>query len=53
MTGPKYDIRKKGIAISILKESENAIDTYCCMHNLSLSISTSAKIQLIENVIEA
>ena len=47
MTGPKYEIRKKGIASSILKESENAIDTYCCMHNLSLSFPHQQKFNLL------
>ena len=28
---------KKGVASFILKESENVIVTYCCLHNLNLS----------------
>ena len=36
----------------ILKESENAVMHYC-MYNLNLSISASARIHLIDNVIES
>ena len=41
---------KKGVVS--LKDSENSVITHCCMHNLDLSISASARIQLIDNVIE-
>ena len=44
---------EKGIASFILKESENALVTHCCIHNLNLSISASARIHLIDNVIES
>ena len=43
---------KKGIAGFILKESENAIVAHCCMHNLDLSISASARTELFDNMIE-
>ena len=43
---------KEGIAGFILKESENAIVAHCCMHNLDLSISASARIELFDNMIE-
>ena len=46
-------LEKKGVASFILKESGNTVVTHCCMHNLNLSISASAKIQLIANVIES
>ena len=43
----------KGIAIFTLKELDNAVVLHCCMHNLNLSISASARNQLIGNVIES
>ena len=45
--------KKKRVASFILKESENAVVTHCCMHNLNLSTAASARIQLIDNVIES
>ena len=45
--------KRKGVASFILKESENAVVTHCCMHNLTLPISALARIDLIDNVIES
>ena len=50
---PSMQSEKKGIAIFTLKESDNTVVLHCCMHNLTLSISASARIQLIGNVIES
>ena len=50
---PNLQSEKKGVASFFLKESENTVVTHCCMHNLNLSISASARIQLIDNVIES
>ena len=50
---PNLQSEKKGVASFILKESENAVVTHCCMHNLNLSISGSVRIQLIGNAIES
>ena len=41
---PNLQSEKKEVASFILKESENAVVTHCCMHNLNLSIATSARI---------
>ena len=49
---PNLQSEKKGVASFILKESENAVVTHCCMHNLNLSIAASARIQVIDNMIE-
>ena len=45
--------KRKGVASFILKESENAVVTHFCMHNLNLSISALGRIDLIDNVIES
>ena len=45
--------KKKAVASFILKESENAVVTHFCMHNLNLSISALGRTDLIENVIES
>ena len=50
---PNMQSEKKGVASFISKESENAPVTHCNTHNLNLSISASAKIQLVDNVIES
>ena len=44
---------KKEVASLILKKLENAVVTHCCMHNLKFSVSTSARIQIIDNSIES
>ena len=43
---------KKGAASYISKESPSAIVTYCCSHNLNLSLATSCKIPIIDNITE-
>ena len=40
--------QKKGAS----KESPSAIVTYCCSHNLNLSLATSCKIPIIDNITE-
>ena len=45
--------KKKAVASFILKESENAVVTHFCMHNLNLSISALGRTDLIDNVIES
>ena len=44
--------QKKGTASFILKESPNAVVTHCCSHNLNLSLASSCKIPIIDNVLE-
>ena len=43
---------RKGVASYILKESPNAIVTHCSSHNLNLSIATTSKIPIIDNILE-
>ena len=50
---PNLQSEKKGVASFIFKKSESALVAHCCMHNLNLSISASARIQLMDNVIES
>ena len=42
--------QKKGVASYISKESPSAIVTHCCSHNLNLSLATSCKIPIIDNI---
>ena len=44
--------QKKGAASYISKESPSAIVTHCCSHNLNLSLATSCKIPIIDNIME-
>ena len=44
--------QKKGAASSISKESPSAIVTHCCSHNLNLSLATSCKVPIIDNITE-
>ena len=44
--------QKKGAASYISKESPSAIVTHCCSHNLNLSLATSCKIPIIDNITE-
>ena len=44
--------QKKGAASYISKESLSAIVTHCCSHNLNLSLTTSCKIPIIDNITE-
>ena len=44
--------QKKGAASYIWKESPSAIVTHCCSHNLNLSLATSCKIPVIDNITE-
>ena len=43
---------KKRAASYISKESPSAIVTHCCSHNLNLSLATSCKIPIIDNITE-
>ena len=43
---------RKGVASYILKESLNVIVTHCSSHNLNLSIATTSKIPIIDNILE-
>ena len=38
---------KKDAASFVLKESENAVVLHCTIHNLNLSVSSAANIQLV------
>ena len=40
-------IRKKWVASLIFKESANTVVVHCSMHNLNLSIWTSARVNLL------
>ena len=44
--------QKKGAASYISKESPSAIVTHCCSHNLNLSLATSCKIPIIDNILK-
>ena len=44
--------QKKGAASFILKESPRAVVTHCCSHNLNLSLSSSCKEPIIDNILE-
>ena len=44
--------QKKGAASYISKESPSVIVTHCCNHNLNLSLATSCKIPIIDNITE-
>ena len=44
--------QKKVAASYISKESPSAIATHCCSHNLNLSLATSCKIPIIDNITE-
>ena len=44
--------QKKGAASYISKESPSTIVTHCCSHNLNLSLATSCKILIIDNITE-
>ena len=44
--------QKKGEASFILKQSPRAVVTHCCSHNLNLSLSSSGKEPIIDNILE-
>ena len=43
---------KKGVASYILKESPKAVVTHCSSHNLNLSLASTSKIPIIDNILE-
>ena len=43
---------KSGTASWILRESNKAITTYCCSHNLNLSLASKCKLPIVDNVLE-
>ena len=44
--------QKKGAASFILKESPRIVVTHCCSNNLNLSLSSSCKEPIIDNILE-
>ena len=45
-------LKRKGVAKFILNESPHAAVTHCCSHNLNLSVASSWKEPIIDNVLE-
>ena len=48
----KMQSQKKGAASFIVKESPRAVVTHCCSHNLNLSLSSSCKELITDNILE-
>ena len=44
--------KKNGVAKVILREVPNSVVTYCCSHNLNLSLAASCNLAIIDNVLE-
>ena len=44
--------QKKGTASYVLQESPKAIVTHCCSHNLNLSLASSCKMPIVNNILE-
>ena len=49
---PNMQSQKSGTVASILRESNKAITTHCCSHNLNLSLASTCKLPLVDNVLE-
>ena len=49
---PYMQSEKSGRASWILRESSKAITTHCCSHNLNLSLSSTCKLPIVDNVLE-
>ena len=43
---------KSGTASWMLRESNKAITTHCCSHNLNLSLASTCKLPVVDNVLE-
>ena len=44
--------KKNGVAKVILREVPNSVVTYCCSHNLNLSLAASCNLAIIDNILE-
>ena len=43
---------KSGTASGILRESHKAITIHCCSHNLKLSVASTCKLSVVDNILE-
>ena len=49
---PTCNQKKSGTASWILRESNKAITTHRCSHNLNLSLASTCKLPVVDNVLE-
>ena len=49
---PNMQSEKSGTASWILTETNKAITTHCCSHNLNLSLASTCKLPIVDNVLE-
>ena len=49
---PNMESEKSGTASWILREYNKAITTHCCSHNLDLSLASTCKLPIVDNVLE-
>ena len=49
---PNMQSEKSGTASWILRESNKAITTHRCSHNLNLSLASTCKLPVVDNVLE-
>ena len=49
---PNMQSEKSGTTSWILRESSKAITNHCCSHNLNLSLASTCKLPVVDNVLE-
>ena len=52
MRGSQLPTRNQKTASWILRESNKAFTTHCCSHNLNLSLASTCKLSVVDNVLE-